>query len=105
MFENTENLARKLLQIQDNKYGKIGDLQLQKLFLTYCDLRKKEFLLQQWSKYCFTCEKQNSLEHEDQLNSHLINRGCSFAFMQSRSCLTIRNPSQGGRWHDPELGP
>lgn len=44
MFENTENLARKLLQIQDNKYGKIGDLQLQKLFLTYCDLRKKEFL-------------------------------------------------------------
>lgn len=44
MFENTENLARKLLQIQDNKYWKIGVYSL-KSFFCFLLLEKGEVIL------------------------------------------------------------
>lgn len=80
MSENTENLARKLLQIRDNKYWKIGVYSL-KSFSCFLLLEKGEVILafysvlHQWSNYCFTCEKQNSLKQEEQLNPHFVNSG------------------------------
>lgn len=44
MFENTENLARKLPQIQDNKYGKVG-LYGFKSFSCFLLLEKEEVIL------------------------------------------------------------
>lgn len=80
MFENTGNLARRSLQMQDNKYGKIGDYSF-KSFSCFLFLEKEEVflafysVLHQCSNYCFTYEKQNSLKQEEQLNPQFVNRG------------------------------
>lgn len=80
MFENTENLARKLLQIWDNKYVKIGVYRF-KSFSCFLLLEEGEIslafysVLHQWSNYCFTCEKQNSPKYEEKLNPHFVNSG------------------------------
>lgn len=81
MFESTENLARILLQIQDNKYVKIGICSFESFFSCSLLLERGEFilafysLLHQWSNYCFTCEKQIYLKAEEQLNPHFVNGG------------------------------
>lgn len=48
-----------------------------KVFLAFCYLRREKLflhfaVLHQWSNYCFTCEKQNSLKQEEPLNPHFV---------------------------------